>query len=96
MPKYLGSPLRVAGLLLLLSGFWVMIPFSEHSHSIGTYVSILGILLVLTDFLSESTGRKERRKRSMEIGLAILVTAVVLTVILDITGVINLYALLRA
>jgi hypothetical protein len=95
MLKYLISPMKLAGLLLLLSGLFIALYFHDHLLGIGPYVSILGVLLMLTDILSESTGRKMRKSRTLEVGLAALVTAVVLTVILDITGIINLFGLLR-
>jgi hypothetical protein len=94
MFKYLIAPMKLAGLLLLLSGLFILFIQNDHLFGIGSYISILGVLFLLTDILSESTGRKVRKERTIEIGLIILVTAVVLTVILDITGVISIFALL--
>jgi hypothetical protein len=95
MFKRLIAPMKLTGLLILLVGIAIILSHRDHLYGIGPYITILGTLFLLTDFLSDSTGgTATRAHRSMEIGLLLLVTAVVVTVILDITGVISLHTLL--
>jgi hypothetical protein len=92
MFKYLIAPMKVAGLLLLLAGLFIIAYLNNHLSRIGPYISILGILFLLTDLMADSMGRKLRTGKSLEAGLLLLVTAVVLILILDVTGVISLLA----
>jgi|GEM_PF-4401794 len=95
MLKRLIAPMKLTGLLILVTGLIITVNQRDHMYGIGPYVAILGTLFLLTDFLSDSTGGPGTRgNRSIEVGLLLLVTALVLTVILDVTGVISLHTLL--
>jgi hypothetical protein len=95
MFKRLIAPMKLTGLLIVLAGIAIILSQRDHLYGIGPYVAILGTLFLLTDFLTDSTGGSATRTaKSMEIGLLLLVTALVVTVILDVTGVISLHTLL--
>lgn len=95
MLKRLIAPMKLAGLLISLTGVVITLMQRDHMYGIGPYVAILGALFLLTDILSDSTGgEKAKGNRSIEVGLLLLVTVLVITVILDVTGVISLHTLL--
>ncbi len=95
MLKRLIAPMKLAGLLILLTGLIITLTQRDHMYGIGPYVSILGALFLLTDLLSDTTGGdKVKGNRALEMGLLLLVTMLVLTVILDVAGVISLHTLL--
>ena len=95
MLKRLIAPMKLTGLLILLTGLFITFSQRDHLYGAGPYVAILGALFLLTDFLSDSTGGpRVKGNRSLEVGLLLLVTALVLTVILDVAGVISLHTLL--
>jgi hypothetical protein len=95
MLKRLIAPMKLTGLLILLTGVFITLGQRDHLYGVGPYVAILGTLFLLTDLLSDSTGgEKTKGNRSLEIGLLMLVTMLVISVILDVTGVISLHTLL--
>ena len=95
MLKYLISPMKITGILFLFSGLFIFLYLKEHISNIGPYISMLGVLILLTEFLMDSYPIKSRRKKLMEYFLVMMISALVFALILDIIGIISIQNLIR-
>ncbi|WP_152269148.1 hypothetical protein [Agriterribacter humi] len=90
MTKYLNSPLKVTGSLLMLAGLFVAIFTFDQFLFLGLSVFSLGVLIQVTAGILFKSPMKSGEKRWGEIALVFFILAFFGILLLDYLGVIKI------
>jgi sporulation killing factor system integral membrane protein len=90
MIRYLNSPLKIAGILLALSGILLFTLTQGYYWLMGVSISMMGLIVLATVWMLQKSMAKTRQRLAFEVFLFCVISLFAVVIILDFIGLITI------
>ncbi len=90
MIRYLNSPLKVAGILLSLSGVLLLTLNNSHYSLMGISILLMGLIVLVTEWMIQKSITKNKERLAFEFFLICIICLFAIFIILDFLGIISM------
>ena len=91
MIRYLNSPLKIAGILLTLSGILLLSLTHNFYGFLGISITLMGMIVLGTEWMLQKSISKNKRRLGFELFLICVIGIFAMIIILDYLGIISMH-----